>query len=69
MWELISTAPFGRDLELAVMDGDGFHALVFPCRRTLAGWTKSGTLERVYVQPTHWRDWSGPKGLHAEVAA
>jgi len=57
MWQPISTAPFDRDLELAVMDGDGVHALVFPCRRILAGWTKSATKERLDISPTHWRTW------------
>jgi len=39
MWEPIATAPFGRNLELAVIDrNSGVHALVFPCRRTEEGW-------------------------------
>jgi hypothetical protein len=58
VWQQISTAPPGRDLELAVIDGDGVHALVFPCKRQLDGWIKSETGERVVVHPTHWRDWS-----------
>jgi predicted metal-binding transcription factor (methanogenesis marker protein 9) len=57
MWESIATAPFDRDLELAVIDKDGTHALVFPCRRTRGGWVKAGTLERLDVSPTHWREW------------
>ena len=32
-WEDISIAPFGRDLELAVIEGGSLHALVFACRR------------------------------------
>jgi hypothetical protein len=56
-WQRITTAPFDRDLELAVIDYDGTHALVFPCRRILNGWTKSGTQQQIYVHPTHWRDW------------
>jgi hypothetical protein len=58
MWEQISSAPFDRDLELAVLDRDGAHPLVFPCRRLLTGWIKSATRERVEVSPTHWREWS-----------
>jgi hypothetical protein len=46
-----------RDLELAVIDDDGPHALVFPCRRILNGWMKVETRERLDVRPTHWRDW------------
>ena len=58
-WQTISTAPFDRDLELAVLDYDGTHALVFPCRRVLHGWIKAGTNEPVNVRPTHWRKWDG----------
>ncbi len=57
MWQPASTAPFDRDLELAVMDRDGPHALVFACRRTLVGWVKSTTREQVEISPTHWRAW------------
>ena len=37
MWQSISTAPCDCDLELAVLDDDGAHALIFPCRRILGG--------------------------------
>ncbi len=60
-WQPISSAPFDRNLELAVIDYDGGHALVFPCRRILRGWITSETKERINVQPSHWREWSGPK--------
>jgi len=58
-WRPISMepAPFLSDLELAVVDYDGPHALVFPCRRVSAGWVKSETREPVDVRPTHWRHW------------
>ena len=56
-WQRIVTAPPDRDLELAVIDDDGAHALIFPCRRTETGWLKSGTRHEIYVRPTHWRDW------------
>ena len=59
VWEDISTAPFDRDLELAVIEGAFLHALVFACRRTLDGWIKAQTRERVIVNPTHWRPWAG----------
>jgi hypothetical protein len=29
-WQPITTAPFDRDLELAVIDYEGPHSLVFP---------------------------------------
>jgi hypothetical protein len=58
MWQPVSNAPFNKDLELAVIDHEGTHALVFACRRTLIGWINSSTRERVEVCPTHWRLWS-----------
>jgi hypothetical protein len=56
-WEPIASAPFDRDLELAVLDQGDVHALVFPCRRILGGWINSQTRARVEVWPSHWRDW------------
>jgi hypothetical protein len=58
MWQIVASAPFGCDLELAVIDYDGTHVLVFPCRRILGGWMNSKTKERLEVRPTHWRPWS-----------
>jgi len=58
MWQPISTAPFDRDLELAVIASDGTHVLVFPCRRVLSGWVNASTRERIEVRPTHWREWT-----------
>ena len=57
MWQHISTAPYDRDIELAVIDGEGPHALVFPCRRISGGWMNVLTKERMDVRPTHWREW------------
>jgi hypothetical protein len=57
MWQSATTAPFDRDLELAVIDYDGPHTLVFLCRRILCGWVKAETAQRVDVRPTHWRPW------------
>jgi hypothetical protein len=59
-WKLIDTAPFDRDLELAVIDSTGEHVVAFPCRRlTGNGWLDTETNKRVYYMcPTHWRDWS-----------
>jgi hypothetical protein len=61
VWQPISSAPFNRDLELAVIDRDGPHALVFACRRILSGWINAETQQRIDVRPTHWRAW-GEKG-------
>jgi hypothetical protein len=61
-WLLISTAPFDRELELAVFDTRGrLHVLAFPCRRVLGGWIKSENQEKLIgFQPTHWREWQSP---------
>jgi hypothetical protein len=59
-WQPVSTAPSDRDLELAVIDGDGTHTLVFPCRRILAGWIDSESKRKLDVSPTHWREWRQP---------
>jgi hypothetical protein len=57
-WKPISTAPFDRDLELAVI-GSEPHALVFPCRRIPGGWINAKTKQWIDVDPTHWREWQG----------
>jgi hypothetical protein len=56
-WRPVSTAPFDRDLELAVLDLKGTHMLVFPCRRIVSGWADAETKEQIDVEPTHWRPW------------
>jgi hypothetical protein len=59
-WKLIDTAPFDRDLELAVIDSTGAHLVAFPCRRlTDNRWIDGETKKPVYyMRATHWRDWS-----------
>jgi hypothetical protein len=57
MWESILTVPFFRMLELAVLDEEGMHPLVFPCEKTLEGWKHALTGMLVDVSPTHWRHW------------
>jgi hypothetical protein len=57
MWQPISTAPFDRDLELAVINNHGTHALAFPCRRILHGWMNAETKQQINAHPTHWREW------------
>jgi hypothetical protein len=59
MWQHeLSTAPFDRDLELAVIDASGEHVLLFPCRRVVGGWIKAATERRIKFHPTHWRVWA-----------
>jgi hypothetical protein len=57
MWQPVSTAPYDRDLELAVIDKGEHHALAFPCRQIPGGWANSETKKRIDVRPTHWRVW------------
>jgi len=54
-WQPIDSAPFGRKLELSVIE-DEVHALAFPCYRAPGGWVDEagGTVQ---VDPTHWRRW------------
>jgi len=55
----LDSAPFDRELELDVIDGERAHALAFPCRRVIGGWIDAETNKRVYyIHPTHWREWS-----------
>jgi len=57
-WEPIATAPYGRNLQLSVIEGGGeVSALVFPCRRAANGWIDTQNGVPVPVDPTHWRDW------------
>ena len=56
-WQPISTAPFDRDLELAVLEGADTHALLARCRRASYGWVNAATGRPVDVNPTHWREW------------
>ncbi|SIO44459.1 hypothetical protein SAMN05443247_05455 [Bradyrhizobium erythrophlei] len=58
IWQRISTAPFGCDLELAVIEEAHVHQLVFACRRAPGGWINAQTNQRVIVRPTHWRLWA-----------
>jgi hypothetical protein len=53
----IETAPFELDLELAVIDRDGPHALAIACRRTPSGWIGAQTRQQIDIPPTHWREW------------
>jgi hypothetical protein len=59
-WLPVSVAPFDADLEVSVIDNQGVHALVFPCRRTAGSWIDAITERPVDVVPTHWRRWREP---------
>jgi len=71
-WQAVSDAPFGRDIEIAVIKSATPHAVAFPCRRILGGWMDSQSRERLNVQPTHWRDWVNsrtPRAAQARAGA
>ena len=60
MWHYVGSiddVPSDRDLHLAVMDDDGMHELVFPCRLVGNSWVDAKLLRPVEVHPTHWREW------------
>ncbi len=59
--EPMATTPLGCDLEIAVTDADGVHALVFPCHCLLDGWVNAETKERIDVHPTQWRQWGASR--------
>jgi hypothetical protein len=59
-WEQLGKAPpFDQDLEIAVIEGNSIHRVVFPCRRIFGGWINANTGEQIAVRPTHWRMWPG----------
>ena len=58
MWTPIASAPSGVDLELAVLESEGVHALAFSCRRQGHAWVACDTGACLDVTPTHWRAWS-----------
>jgi hypothetical protein len=68
MWLPIRTAPFDAEIELAVIDHEGPHALVFPCRRALRGWLKAETGQAIAVHPTHWRPWDRARATRTAMA-
>lgn len=58
VWEPIASAPFDRDLQVAVVEGEDVHALVIRCRRVRQGWVSAATGKPIDVRPTHWREWT-----------
>ncbi len=58
-WMPIESAPFGREIEVSVLDRDGYHAFVFPVRRTADGWVAAGVKGFIWIDPTHWREVPG----------
>jgi hypothetical protein len=57
-WNPITSAPFERDIELAVLDQNGEHLVAFACRRGADGWLTARSNRPVDIHPTHWRQWT-----------
>jgi hypothetical protein len=54
VWQPSQTAPINREIEVAALDGRGYHVLAFCVRRADAGWTEfDGFLS---LAPTHRRE-------------
>jgi hypothetical protein len=66
-WKPISTAPYTGELEIAVVDEHGAHAVAFPCRRVVGGWIAAETNKWIKVRPTHWRVWPSPVKKNLEI--
>lgn len=62
-WKEIKSAPPDCDLELAVIDREGTHALIFACRRQGGVWISAKTHRPIDVSPTHWREWTDGASL------
>jgi hypothetical protein len=53
-WREIASAPFDREIEVAVIDGDiNVHGI--SCLRHGDGWLDSETMRPTKVTATHWR--------------
>ncbi len=60
MWHFIvsvDAVPEDRDLIVAVVDGDGYHALEFPCRWKGGRWVDARKGSPLDISPTHWQYW------------
>jgi hypothetical protein len=53
-WREIATAPFDREIELAIIDG-AVGVVDGSCMRHGDGWLDAQTLRPVTVRATHWR--------------
>ncbi len=56
-WRPVETAPYGSNLQVAVIEHGEPFALVFPCRREAVGWIEASNEKPLRIHPTHWREW------------
>jgi hypothetical protein len=68
MWQPIQSAPFEAEIELAVIDREGPHALVFPLPPGVAGLAESRN-RRENSGPSHALAAVGPGGSGTTVSA
>ncbi|MGN6570593.1 MAG: hypothetical protein ACTHLO_04165 [Pseudolabrys sp.] len=64
MWQVITAAPADKDVQVAVIDREGEHPLIAPCRRTSDGWIDAVSRRRLDIRPTHWRPWPTESQKH-----
>jgi hypothetical protein len=57
MWRSVVEASFGKDMELAAIDDEDVHALVFPCQPMPATLVNAMTGEILNDHPTRWCAW------------
>jgi hypothetical protein len=55
-WNLISTAPRGRNVQVQVADNFGHYPLPFLCKMTDKGWVNAETQQPLKLTPTGWRE-------------
>src|SRR5262249_48286614 len=55
-WQPIWTAPLNREIAVAVLDRDGYHAFVFPLYQTWTCWVSREVSGLIPITPTHWRE-------------
>ena len=66
MWQTVAVVPKDQDVEVAVIDRDGEHPVVIPCRRTADGWIDAISRRRLDIRPTHWRPWASHRSALAQ---
>lgn len=64
MWHPINSAPYGVELELAIIDDEGEHVYELPSRRAVNGWIDAKWQSAIYFKPTHWRQWKAKRKSH-----
>jgi hypothetical protein len=55
-WLPIASVPDGRNIEVAVIDRSGTHALTTPCVWRDGLWSDAATGRVLEIWPTHWRE-------------